>query len=328
MPPRGQDGRAPGLAVCRDGSPRPAPGAVAAIGNFDGLHRGHQHMLGLVRDWAARVGGAAAVLTFEPHPRDLFRPEDPSFRLTPEPVKLRLLEAFGMDLAFVRRFDSALAATEAGDFVAGLLGHELKLAGVVVGESFRFGRARTGDVDFLRRAGASLGLQVLAEPPVEMEGAPVSSSRIRAALAAGDVALANRLLGYRWFVEGEVIHGEKRGRTLGFPTANMALPASCRLAHGIYAVRAAIGPGRVAAGVASFGRRPTFDDGAPLLETFLFDVDESLYGRMIAVELLDWIRPEERFGSAEDLVARMQVDADQARAVATRADGHRSFIGG
>ncbi|WP_375458377.1 bifunctional riboflavin kinase/FAD synthetase [uncultured Enterovirga sp.] len=317
----------PGLAICREHTAPPAPGAFAAIGNFDGVHLGHQRLLEIVRDEAGRYGQPTAVLTFEPHPRDVFRPDDPAFRLTSEAVKLKLLAAFGVDIAFVRRFDAAFAATTASDFVGRLLADEMRLSGIVVGEDFHFGRGRVGDSVFLRQHGEACGLRVRIEAALEQDGAPVSSTRIRRALETGDVAVANRLLGYRWFVEGEVVHGEKRGRTLGYPTANVRLPASCRLAHGIYAVRAALGDGPIVAGVASFGRRPTFDNGAPLLETFLFDYAGDLYGRRIEVEFLGWIRGEERFASAEALVGQMDRDTNAARRMAAGGDGRLSLIG-
>lgn len=320
-------GLRPGLAICRDHDPPPRAGAFAAIGNFDGVHLGHQRLLEIVREEAGRHDQPRAVLTFEPHPRDVFRPDDPAFRLTPEQAKLELLAAFGVEIVFVRRFDAALAATSASDFVRRLLAVDMGLSGIVVGEDFHFGRGREGDVALLRQIGEDCGLRIRVEPALESDGAPVSSSRIRRALETGDIATANRLLGYRWFVEGEVIHGEKRGRTLGFPTANVALPASCRLAHGIYAVRVAVGTGQVFGGVASFGRRPTFDNGAPLLETFLFDFDGALYGHPIKVEFLDWIRGEQRFSSADELVRQMDEDADAARRRIARGDGELSLIG-
>ena len=324
----GRDGgKSARLLVCRDGERPPAEGAVAAIGNFDGIHLGHRKLIARAQDAADSDGAASAVLTFEPHPRDYFRPEEPAFRLTPEPVKLKILEALGVGIAFVRRFDDRLADTSAEAFVGDILAGELGLAGVVVGPDFHFGRGRGGTPAMLAREGERTGLGVSIEPPVEVEGEPVSSSRIRSALRAGDIAGANRLLGYRWMVRGEIVHGDKRGRTLGFPTANMALGAGCGLAHGIYAVRIAIAPGDIRDGVASFGRRPTFGAGAPLLETYLFDFAGDLYGREVEVEFLEWIRGEERFDSAEDLIVRMNRDSEAARARIAGGDALASFIG-
>jgi riboflavin kinase/FMN adenylyltransferase len=186
---------------------------------------------------------------------------------------------------------------------------------VVIGHDFHFGRGREGTPALLSALCREAGLSCRIIPPVALaaESQPVSSSGIRAALAAGDIDRANALLGYRWFVQAPVRHGDKRGRTLGYPTANMALP-DCGLAHGIYAVRARLPDGTIRNGVASYGRRPTFDDGAPLLEVNLFDFSGDLYGQSVAVEFVAYIRGEERFASAEALIARMDVDAAEARA--------------
>ena len=314
-------------AIWRDGDPPPPGGAVAAIGNFDGVHRGHHHLLDVTREEAARLGLPSAVLTFEPHPRDFFQPERPAFRLTSEAGKLKVLGEFGIDLVFLKRFDASLASTTARAFVNDVLLRELGLRGLVIGGDFHFGRGREGTPTLLAELGREAGMTVRVEDMVEGGGAPVSSSRIREALGAGEVAVAESLLGYRWFVEGVVRHGEKLGRTLGFPTANISLPPGTELRHGIYAVRAAVAPGEIHDGVASFGRRPTFDDGAPLFETHLFDFEGDLYDRRIEVELLDWIRPEEKFPSAEALVAAMQGDAAKARSIAASPRAAISLIG-
>ncbi len=302
--------------VHRDGEPVPAGlrGAVAALGNFDGIHQGHRALIAAVRAMAADLGRPSAVLTFEPHPRAFFSPDTAMFRLTGEGEKLAVLRRLGIDGAFVRRFDAGLAGTGAAAFVADTLKGELGLSGVVIGHDFHFGRGREGTPAMLEALCAENGLACRIVPAVAAGGgeAPVSSSAIRAALEAGDIATANHLLGYRWFVEGEVRHGDKRGRTLGFPTANVALDA-CALAHGIYAVRARLGDGSVRDGVASYGRRPTFDDGAPLLETYLFDFSGNLYGQRIAVEFVGFIRGEARFDSAEALVVQMHADAAEAK---------------
>jgi riboflavin kinase/FMN adenylyltransferase len=323
--------RETGFAVCRDGEPVPERlrGAIVAIGNFDGVHRGHQALIAEAEAVAGEGGRATVVLTFEPHPRTFFTPDRPVFRLTPELVKLAILEKLGLDGVFLRRFDWALAGTGAADFVGKLLVGELSAAGVVVGQDFHFGKGREGTpsvlADLCRRHGLACRIiEVVAEG-----GEAVSSSAARQALEAGDIGAANALLGYRWFVQGEVRHGEKRGRTLGFPTANIRLPDDCRLRHGIYAVRAALSSGVIRDGVASFGRRPTFDNGAPLLEIFLFDFGGELYGEILQVEFAAWIRGEERFASAEALVLRMNEDARQARQVLAREAGGRvqSMIG-
>ena len=321
-----------GPTVCGTGTPVPERlrGAVVAIGNFDGVHLGHRRLIELAREAASRDGrlGAGlrdgdyvasvdgrpvAILTFEPHPRSYFRPDRPMFRITPEAEKLRVLARTGADGIFLRPFDSKIAETSARGFVDGLICHELGAAGLVVGPDFHFGRGREGNPDLLASLAAERGMTVVVADIVKRGGGPVSSSRIRALLEAGAVADANALLGYRWFVEGEVRHGEKRGRTLGFPTANVRLPDGNGLGHGIYAVRTEIAPGEVRDGVPSFGRRPTFDDGAPLLETYLFDFAGDLYGRRVATEFVGRIRGEERFDNADALVVRMRMDEAKAR---------------
>lgn len=317
------------FTICREDEPVPSglAGAIAAIGNFDGVHRGHGALVSAVREEADRQGRPAAMLTFEPHPRAYFAPNQPMFRLTGPAAKEIVFARLGLDGLIVRRFDAILAGTSAADFVHGLLKRDLGVAGVVIGHDFHFGRGREGTPAVLARLceEASLTCRVIPAVSIGEGEAPVSSSAIREALRRGDIALANRLLGYRWFVCGEVRHGDKRGRTLGYPTANVALP-DCDLAHGIYAVRIGLPDGTVRDGVASYGRRPTFDDGAPLLEVNLFGFSGDLYGRTIAVEFLGYIRGEERFESAEALVARMDVDAAEARAVIA-SDTSPSMIG-
>jgi riboflavin kinase/FMN adenylyltransferase len=303
--------------------------ATIAIGNFDGIHVGHRKLIERAVALAGEAGGPSAVLTFEPHPRKYFAPDRPMFRLTPEPVKLAILQKLGLDGVFIRRFDKALADTTASAFVTNLLARELGAAGVIVGHDFHFGRGREGTpailADLCRRAG--LFCEIV--PAVGLEGHSVSSSDVRSALEAGDVRLANRLLGYRWFVEGVVRHGDKRGRDLGFPTVNLTMGEDFNLRRGIYAVRVALPSGEVRDGVASFGRRPTFDNGALLLEVHIFDFSGDLYGRTIQVEFVGWIRGEERFASAEALAARMREDADAARLIllARNSDALDSFIG-
>jgi riboflavin kinase / FMN adenylyltransferase len=307
--------------------PAELQGAVAAIGNFDGLHRGHQAVLAAARRLAAERARPCVMLTFDPHPRLFFQPQVPLFRLTPGALKLAVAERLGLDGAIVLPFDAALAATSAADFVARLSG-ELALSGVVVGHDFHFGRGREGSPAFIAEKGAAAGLSVDVVSPFLDGTAPVSSSAVRDALRAGDVAMAGRLLGYRWIVRSTVQHGEKRGRELGYPTANLALPADCGLRHGIYAVRVAI-DGVVREGVASFGRRPTFDNGAPLLEVFVFDFTGDLYGKQADVEFVAWIRGEEKFDSLEALVARMDQDSLSSRtaiALAASGDAAPSFL--
>jgi riboflavin kinase / FMN adenylyltransferase len=326
-----QGKRAAGVAVYRDGDPVPAAlrGAIVAVGNFDGVHRGHQALIGEAVAEARRGRRPAAVLTFEPHPRSFFTPDKPVFRITPEPIKLAVLGKLGLDGLFLRRFDRRLAGTTAADFVRELLAGELGASGVVVGHDFHFGKGREGTPAVLADLCGRLGLSCRIVAPVGVEGEPISSSAVRSALEAGDIRRANALLGYRWFMAGDVRHGDKRGRTLGYPTANIRLPEETRLRHGIYAVRAGLEGGGIREGVASFGRRPTFDNGALLLEVFLFNFQGDLYGRSVQVEFVDWIRGEERFESAEALVARMDEDSRQAREVLAAIEGGelRSMIG-
>jgi riboflavin kinase / FMN adenylyltransferase len=304
--------------------PQALAGATVAVGNFDGLHRGHQHLIGAARDAAQANGRPSAVLTFEPHPRTWFNPQNPVFRLTPEPVKLAILEQLGLDGAFVETFGPALAALSPEEFVGSLLVGRLGVGAVVAGHDFRFGRGRSGNPEQLAALCGTAGISCLIVPAVSAESEIISSTLIRRLLEEGRVHEANRLLGYRWLVRASVQHGDKRGRILGYPTANLRLDDDCRLRHGIYAVRVRL-DNRVHDGVASFGRRPTFDDGAPLLEVHLFAFEGDLYGSTIDVEFVAWIRGEERFASVEALIARMDRDSQEARDHLRNAT-ERSFI--
>ena len=305
--------------VVRDSAPADAlRGAVVAIGNFDGVHRGHRAVIGAALQKAGALGRPAAALTFEPHPRAYFNPGEPLFRLTDEAVKLRLLASTGLDGAIVLTFDAALAGLSAESFVERILVERFAVSGAVIGFNFHFGMNRAGSPDFLKAQGKKYGFAVDVVPRFEDQGRPVSSGPIRDALAAGRVDQAAEFLGYPWFVSGEVIHGDKRGRELGFPTANLKLDAACGLRHGIYAVRVAAGERRYS-GVASFGRRPMFDTGAVLLEVFLFDFAGDLYGQNIDVAFIDWIREERMFDSAGALIAQMQDDSRIAREALARA---------
>lgn len=291
---------------------------VVAIGNFDGLHRGHQGVIARARDLAHGLGRPCALLTFEPHPANYFAGAPVIFRLTPEDAKAVLLSRLGLDGMIVLPFDKALAELDRERFVAEILVSRLGIAAAVIGYDFHFGAGRRGTPDYLRHEGVRRGFAVEVIPKIaaDRDGdlSAVSSTAVRRALADGDAALAARLLGHPYMVLGPVIHGQKLGRTLGFPTANLRLDPDCRLRHGIYAVRVR-GDGLDRGGVASFGRRPTFDNGAPLLEVVLFDFDGDLYGRTIEVDFMGWIRGEEKFSDAGALVERMHEDARQARAL-------------
>jgi riboflavin kinase / FMN adenylyltransferase len=305
--------------VVRDVAPDGAlRGAVLAMGNFDGVHRGHQAVIADVIERARGLGKPAGVLTFEPHPRDFFNPGEPLFRLTDEAAKLRLLAANGLDGTVVLTFDAALASLSAEDFVARILVERFAVSGVVIGFNFHFGKNRTGSPDFLAAQGRKYGFAVDVVAPFELNGRPVSSGPIRDALAAARLDDAAVLLGFPWFVSGEVRHGDKRGRELGFPTANLSLDAACGLRHGVYAVRVGLGERRYD-GVANFGRRPMFDSGVVLLEVFLFDFAGDLYGKRIDVAFIEWIRDEAAFGSVDELVRAMNDDAAKARAALKRA---------
>jgi riboflavin kinase/FMN adenylyltransferase len=303
--------------VGHDVAPAGLKGAVVAIGNFDGVHKGHRAVIAAAQRRAASLGRPALALTFSPHPRQFFQPGLPLFRLSDGEARLRLLAATGLDGAIVMTFDAALASTTAEDFIDDILVGRFGIGGATIGFDFHFGKNRGGSPAFLKERGERLGFAVDIVPKLEDEGRPVSSGAIRAALAQGKVIEAAELLGAPWFVSGEVIHGAKRGRELGFPTANLRLDPACGLKHGIYAVRAGIGARRVD-GVASFGRRPMFDNGAPLLETFLFDFDGDLYGRRIDVAFIAWLRGEETFDDIEDLKLRMAADGARAREALAR----------
>jgi riboflavin kinase/FMN adenylyltransferase len=240
------------------------------------------------------------------------------FRLTDARAKLRLLAATGLDGALVLTFDQAFANLSAEDFVERILVGRLGIRGATIGFDFHFGHQRRGSPAFLSQQGERFGFSVETAPPLEDEGRPVSSSSIRAALAEGRVVEAAELLGYPWFASGPVIKGDQRGRDLGFPTANIRLDQNCSLKHGIYAVRIAMG-GVIRDGVASFGTRPTFDNGAPLLEVHVFDFAGDLYGKDVDVAFIGWIRPESKFDSVDALVVRMNEDARLARAALARA---------
>ena len=319
-PPR-LEARRPSFIVSYD--PQSAPAGlercVAIVGNFDGVHRGHLAVIASGQALARELGRPCVVLTFEPHPADVFAGRRVVFRLTPEPAKALILKRLGLDGMIVLRFDAALASLSADAFIDDALMRRLGVSAVVVGFDFHFGKGRAGSPAMLAAAGAERGfvVKVVEKVSADPEGSLVAvhSTAVRSALRVGDVAEAARLLGRPWFVLGEVLHGRKLGRELGFPTANLALDASCELRHGIYAIRTVSSDGCARAGVASFGRRPTFDDGPPLLEVYLFDFDGDLYGQTLGVEFIGWVRPEEKFDDVDSLVARMRQDVSEAEAI-------------
>lgn len=289
-------------------------GCVLALGNFDGVHRGHAELAREAVELAEGLGRRPAALTFEPHPRSVFRPEEPVFRLTPPALKTELLGAVGLPLTFVLPFDRTIAAIQAEAFVDDLLLGRLGAAGLVCGYDFHFGQSRRGSPEMLQERCTGQGIPVVVVPPFARDGEPVSSTLIRTALEQGDVARAADFLGRPWFVRGVVAHGDKRGRDLGYPTANLHLARDCRLRYGIYAVRMRI-DGIWHDGVASFGSRPTFDDGAPRLETFVFDFAGDLYGKQVDVAFVAWLRGEAKFDSLPALIAQMDADSARAREI-------------
>ncbi len=309
------------LARDPEAPPLGLEGAVYVIGNFDGVHLGHQSVIAQAMALAKTLGRPCALLTFEPHPGDYFAGGPSVFRLTPEKVKARIMQRLGLSGMVVLSFNQNLASLSAEDFVRQILVERLGLSGAVVGYDFHFGRARSGTPEFLHEAGLRHGFvvqtatKVLADEKGSSEA--VHSAATRQALKNGDVARARTLLGHDWFVLGEVLHGQKLGRTLGYPTANLALDPSCGLAYGIYAVRVGL-EGAHYLGVASYGRRPTVDNGPPLLEVFIFDFSGDLYGRELEVSFVAWLRGEEKFDSLDALTAQIGRDVEQARAVLTR----------
>jgi riboflavin kinase/FMN adenylyltransferase len=292
-------------------------GGAFAIGNFDGVHRGHKAVIDAARALAGNLNGPALALTFEPHPRTVFRPEARLFRLSPPDVKATLLERAGLDGAVTLTFDRIFAETTAERFLAELLAGRLKAKAVAIGYDFSFGKGREGNADFIRARAGALGLSVSVVDALRTTDGAVSSSAIRRALERGDIASANAQFGHEWFVRGEVVHGEKVGRTLGYPTANMVFDKDFALADGIYAVRATIG-GKIWPAVASYGRKPTFGDTAPLLETFVFDYSGDLYGQTIDIAFVGYIRGQIRFEGVEALIERMNEDSRIAREMLTR----------
>jgi riboflavin kinase/FMN adenylyltransferase len=304
--------------------PKEAQGAVVALGNFDGVHRGHQALIQRARALAAEGGRPLAVAVFEPYPRDYFRPDAEPFRLTSFRAKARVLAELGVEVLIVLHFDAALATTPAQDFVLDVLVRELAVSHVVVGEDFRFGKGRAGDTTVLAYMGEMEGFGVTVFPPLaDGAEAKISSSRIRAALTEGRPREAARLLGHNWSVEGHVRAGDRRGRGIGFPTANLVLEGVIEPAYGVYAVRAFPGEGRSGHdGVANFGVRPTFEVKEPLLEVHLLNFSGDLYGQLLRVELVDYLRPERKFESLDALKSQLEKDRDAARSLLSARRQH------
>ncbi len=292
-------------------------GGVVAIGNFDGVHRGHRAVLDRALQIAGDTDKPPLVLTFEPHPRSVFAPDTPVFRLTPAPMKAKLLESLGFQGVVEQQFSREFASHTAQEFIETILMSGLKVSHVVTGFDFHFGKNRQGGPAFLIDAGKRHGFEVTLVDAFRDEGASVvSSSRIRDCLAECQVVESNGLLGYRYTVAAPLVRGKQLGRTLGFPTANMVLAQENRLAHGIYAVRFRRADGSLYDGVASFGRRPTVDsDGAPWLETYVFDFSDDLYGETCEVSFFGYLRPELKFDRLDALTVQMKLDEAEARAL-------------
>ena len=298
--------------------PDGSKGAVVALGNFDGVHLGHQALIGEAKRLSQERGVPMGVVAFEPHPQEFFHPSAESFRLTPFRVKARLIAELGADILYAIAFDAEMAAKSAHDFVADVLVHGLGVNAIVVGEDFQFGKGRSGNVALLETMGkeANFGVSVFT-PVATSSHDKISSTQIRAALKEGRPDVAARLLGHHWSVEARVEHGDKRGRTIGFPTANTRLGDCLKPAFGIYAVRAKVlEDDKVLSqqdGVSSFGIRPMFEVDTPLLETYLFDFDGDLYGKHLAVELIAYLRPEAKFEGLDALKAQIAKDSEGAR---------------
>ena len=302
--------------------PAPARHGVLTIGNFDGVHLGHQAVISEVKRLAAQVHGPAGVMLFEPHPRAHFQPNVPLFTLTPLPARLELLAGLGLDFAAVLPFDAAMAALPAQAFIADVLAAGFAIRHAVVGYDFNFGKGRTGNGALLTAEGDRLGFGVTVQDAAGDGDAVYSSSRIRGLLRAGDVAQAARLMGRWWRIEGEVIAGAGRGTGMGFPTANMQLPQGVELAHGIYATWVWIDGQRHPA-ASYLGKRPTFDNNAPVFETFLLAYGGDLYGRRLAVDLVAFLRPDMAFPDAAALAVQMDADCAKALRILQDADVRR-----
>lgn len=292
-------------------------GGVVALGNFDGVHKGHQTVILTAQSLAREMGVPHAVMTFEPHPRAFFKPGQPPFRLTPFRVKARLIEALGTDVLYMQHFDAGFAGLSGEEFVERILTTALAARHVVAGYDFVFGKGRGGTLALLQKMADQGRFGFTSVPPVTAPSGEVySSTAVRDYLLTAKPAEAAKLLGHYWEIEGRVEHGDKRGRTIGFPTANLTLGEYQRPATGVYAVRAGIDAGgstRWLDGVANFGHRPTFDKTDEILEVHLLDTGEDLYGRHLRVALVDFIRPEMKFSGLTELKERITTDVAAAR---------------
>jgi riboflavin kinase/FMN adenylyltransferase len=297
----------------RDPIPEALRGAIVALGNFDGFHQGHQAVVGAAIDWARTEGRPCIVATFDPHPMRYFKPETEPFRLTTLDQRQELFAAAGADAMLVFHFDQALATTPAERWIEEVIAGQVGAAGVVTGEDFTFGKGRSGNAVVLSQVGARFGISARTVGAVHDAEGPISSSRIRYALQAGDCETAARLLTRPFAIRGMVEHGDKRGRTIGFPTANLALGTYLRPRYGIYAVTGLLPGGRKVLGAANIGIRPSFDPPKELLEPYFFDFAGDLYGQEIEVAFHSFLRPEAKFDSLDALTEQMEQDCEEAR---------------
>jgi riboflavin kinase/FMN adenylyltransferase len=296
------------------GLPDRLRGCVVALGNFDGVHRGHAHLLRTAH--AARPDAKLAVLTFEPHPREYFRPDDPPFRLTLATERAAALESLGVQALYALPFDAALSALTAAEFIDQVLHAGIGAAHVACGEDFAFGHRRGGDAAFLAAQAETFGIGVTLAPKLADAQGPISSTRIRRLLQDGYPERAAMELGRPWAVRGPVTHGDKRGRTIGFPTANVPLGRHLEPARGVYAVTVTLPDGAQVKGVANIGRRPTVNEGPESrVEAHLFDYAGDLYDQEVSVALRHYLRAEKKFASFDELRGQIVADAAQARAM-------------
>lgn len=311
------------LVRLRPSAPQSCTGCVVAIGNFDGVHRGHRVLIGKVRAAAERLGAPAGVVTFEPHPREFFAPSAPAFRLTNFRAKALSLAETGLDFMAVVPFNADTARMSPAGFIEEVLVRRIGIRHVVVGYDFAFGHKRAGNVTHLQAAAVERGFTVEVVEPVREGDEVFSSTRIRDALWQGDPRRAARLLGHWWEVDGRIVRGDQRGRTIGFPTANIELGGYLEPQFGVYAVQIGLGERGEADwrdGVANLGRRPTFDKSDVLLEVHLFDFSGDLYGRHARVRFIDFIRPEQKFSGLDTLKAQIAADAERAREILAGLD--------
>ena len=307
------------IVRCWQDAPANLKGAALAIGNFDGVHRGHQEVLNAAIRIAKQEGRRSGAVVFEPHPREFFAPDTPFFRLTPLPLKLELLEALGLDQTFVIAFDQALASLSAEAFATEVVAEGLGASHVVVGHDFSYGKGRTGTTEGLASLGRTLGFGVDVVAPVGAHGATFSSSRIREHLRQGETREAADQLGYWWRVRGRVEPGAGRGKGLGFPTLNLRLAPGQAVRHGIYAMRIDV-DGRSHPAAGYVGSRPTFGESDPVLEAYLLDFTGDLYGKEVDAEFVAFLRPDQTFATPEALSMQMREDCDKARAILAKLD--------